>query len=91
MAFFILSAFKHLAQTLILFGLPLTRALTILIFGKKRLLVLPVMRWPTPPFFLASPRLFIVRPAEGPFPHIVHTLDIIYSCISATKDYRKFI
>ena len=81
-AFFILPAFKHLAQTLIFFALPSSKAFTILIFGRKRRLLIPVMRWPTPPFILANPRLFIVRPAEGLFPHTSHILDIINSSMA---------
>jgi hypothetical protein len=79
MAFFILPAFKHLVQTLILFVSPSIIARTILRLGKKRRLLIPVIRWPTPPFFLANPRLDIVRPATGFFPHISHIRDIVYS------------
>lgn len=72
MAFCILPAFRHFAQTLILAVLPFTSVLTVLRFGRKRLLLMPVMRWPTPPFFFARPRRVMRLPAAGFFSHISH-------------------
>ena len=76
MAFFTLPAFRHLVQTLILVTLPSFIVLTTFKLGKNRLRLMPVMRCPTPPFFLARPLRFIVRPAAGPLPHISQIRDM---------------
>ena len=64
-------------QTLIRLICPFTFALTVWRFGRNLLIVIPVIFFPTPPFFLARPRRFIVLPATGPFLHIEQVLDII--------------
>jgi hypothetical protein len=51
-------------------------ARTFLRFGKNRLGFTPVIFWPTPPFFLAKPRRFMVLPATGFLPHIAQIFDI---------------
>jgi hypothetical protein len=76
MAFTTLPALRHLTQTRILFGVPSIIALTVFKFGMNLRAVIPVIFWPTPPFFLARPRRTSVRPATGFLPQIKHIFDI---------------
>jgi len=63
-------------QTFTLLGEPLRIIRIVCRFGRNLLFDIPVIFLPTPPLALARPRLAIVFPATGPFPHILHTRDI---------------
>jgi hypothetical protein len=67
----------HLAQTRTVLTFPSITALTFCRFGKKVLFVTPVIRLPTPPFFLANPRRAMEVPACGRFPQIAQTFDMV--------------
>jgi hypothetical protein len=66
-----------LAETLILQTLPSTMARTFWMFGLNLRLVTPVMFLPTPPRYLALPRLAIELPADVFLPVKWHTLDVL--------------
>lgn len=78
MAFVIFPALRHLAQILILFFFPSIKAFTDWILGSNLLFDIPVTLCPTPPLLFAIPRRAIVLPATGFFPHIEHSLDMLY-------------
>ena len=63
-------------QTFRRFVVPFMTTRMVCRFGRNRLFVIPVIFFPTPPFFFAIPRLAIVLPATGLFPQIAHTRDM---------------
>ena len=63
-------------HTFIRLAVPFRIALTVWIFGRNLLFVIPVIFLPTPPFFFARPLRAIVLPATGLFPQIEHIRDI---------------
>jgi hypothetical protein len=81
-----------LAETLILQTLPLTTARTFCIFGLNFLLEMPVTLLPTPPRYLALPRLAILLPDTVRLPVKKHSLDIKYAPVififNAGRDFN---
>jgi hypothetical protein len=78
-----------LAETLILQTVPLTTARTFWMFGLNLLLVMPVIFLPTPPRYLALPRLTMLLPKLVFFPVKKQTLDISLTPILHKKPSNK--
>jgi hypothetical protein len=79
----------HCTQTFMDLFSPFGRqALIVCRFGMKRRLVIPVTLVPTPPKYLALPRISTEFPTCGPLPHTSQTLDIIHLAIISLV--RKF-
>lgn len=79
----------HWVQTRIVLISPLGReALMTCKFGKNRRRVMPVIFVPTPPRYLAFPRVSIMLPICGDFPQVSQALDMTDSS-NAMKDSEK--